>query len=799
MLNVSIGTQIPWGGKNMKTAWWKLVIVVVVAVVIAGAIASQLAKRADEKQRTPDFQAQAKEREEALLKQEANIKGPLERVEIPATEAEFSKQSHEFFRRITVQSYEKYGNKSVKWDDAAVELLELTAARLAQVEDEPTDKELLAAAEKVMATDCDDQLVSVAIGLALLLDGRPNEARIYAYKVNGQQVARTYTVTKPDGSVSKRTSSGPIHSYYISFLGNLVGGRACAAIGGSELQSKAASYEVAINALASGLTSEKMEPGDDRVIVVWVMRALCDWLDGSADKLVEKLTDTAGVDPWVKAVLLGQAEIRLAWKNRGDGWASTVTEEGWKGFRSHLALARSHLVRAWEFRPEYPEAPALMITVVGGGDVGQGETGRVWFDRAVAAQFDYMRAYTRHMWFLRPRWGGSHEAMYSFGQECAATKRFDTCVPGMLYAAAQAVGEERYEQGADFWRKPGVYGELVSTFKGMLAEPDGPCDVKRTKTRWAASAWRAGEYKEAGRLLAGLGCGIRMDVLRSDFGTTVREIRGDIAVQTSGQAKAVAAALADGEQHPGRAAATLRALRNSLPGAEAKAWVQGQIVSMGMRQALAGIQWHDVTPDRDLAGWRTVCGDWRAEPDGTITARHDGEGTALFLAEPVEGNYEVRGVSLLPGTRALSAAGVYFEAEMVLGGAYASLFSYEAQSGDAKLSGMRLLQTHTQRAWILRENHFHIQVWESQVAAWLDGDLIFRGIPLKEPDPPLFPVHIGIGAGGTAQEGVSAQYRKIEIRRMTSQPTWYIAPLLAPGQQSVVTPPVSRPGYGDDS
>ncbi len=781
----------------MKTAWWKLAIVVVVAVVIAGAIASHMAKRTDKVLIAAQPQIDAKKRKEKLLKQEADFKGPLDRVEIPETEAEFDEQCHAFFRRITVESYEKYGNKSIKWDAEATELLELTAAYLTHGADEPTHKELLAAAEKVVATDCDDELVSVAVGQALLLAGRPNEARIYAYKVNGQSVVRTYTVTAPDGSVRKRTSSGPIHSYYISFLGDLVGGRACGMIGGSEMNSMTASYEVAINALMSGLTSEKMEPGDDRVIAAWVMREMCGSLAGHTDKLVTSLTDRTGLDLWVKSVLLGHAEIREAWKSRGGGWASTVTEEGWKGFKSHLAQARVHLLRAWELRPEYPEAPAMMIRVVGGGDVEQGETTRLWFDRSVAAQMDYTSAYDAHMWFLRPRWGGSHEAMYSFGQECAATGRFDTHVPALLYGAVQAIAEQRFERGKEFWREPGVYGSVAKTFEGMLAEPDCPCCAAWTKTMWAAAAWRAGEYEQTTRLLAELGDNVDADALRGDFGTTVREIRGDVAVQTSSHAAAVATALADGEQNPGRAAATLRALKNSLPGAEAKAWVQGQIVSMGVRQALAGTQWHDVTPDRDLAGWRIITGDWRAEPNGTITARHDGEGTALFLAEPMQGNYEVRGVSLLPGTRALSTAGVYFEAEMVLGGACASLFSYEAQSGEAKLYGMRIIGQPTQRAWVLRENRFHIQVWESHVAAWLDGDLTFRGKQLKEPEPPLLPVHIGLGAGGTAQEGVSAQYRDIEIRRLTSQPTWYTPPILRPGEQSRVTPPVDRPGYGD--
>ncbi len=44
------------------------------------------------------------------------------------------------------------------------------------------------------------------------------------------------------------------------------------------------------------------------------------------------------------------------------------------------------------------------------GDAPQpGEDARTWFDRAVAAQFDYWPAYQARLVFLQPRWGGSYE------------------------------------------------------------------------------------------------------------------------------------------------------------------------------------------------------------------------------------------------------------------------------------------------------------------------------------------------------------------------------------------------------
>ena len=46
---------------------------------------------------------------------------------------------------------------------------------------------------------------------------------------------------------------------------------------------------------------------------------------------------------WLALVLEGEYEINEAWKARGGGYADTVTEEGWKGFRQHLAQAANVL------------------------------------------------------------------------------------------------------------------------------------------------------------------------------------------------------------------------------------------------------------------------------------------------------------------------------------------------------------------------------------------------------------------------------------------------------------------------
>lgn len=146
--------------------------------------------------------------------------------------------------------------------------------------------------------------------------------------------------------------------------------------------------------------------------------------------------------PWLFNMIRGTYEIDEAWEHRGGDVASTVTKEGWSGFEMHLKLAGRVLTEAWEMRPEYPEAAAQMIKVAMAGHAGPGETERLWFDRAVAAQMDYFPAYISFLQSIEPRWGGSHRELEAFSQECLETGRYDTGVPWIYFIAIRKIATE---------------------------------------------------------------------------------------------------------------------------------------------------------------------------------------------------------------------------------------------------------------------------------------------------------------------------------------------------------------------
>ncbi|MCM8540531.1 MAG: hypothetical protein NE328_09670 [Lentisphaeraceae bacterium] len=160
-------------------------------------------------------------------------------------------------------------------------------------------------------------------------------------------------------------------------------------------------------------------------------------IDNFYENFIKK---SENVKPWLKELTSGMYHTEKAWHFRGGGYANTVKEEGWKEFGKHLKIAAEHLKKAHSLKPENPEAASKLIAISMGG--GTKEPVRFWFDKAVAAELDHEAAYRAILWAYRPRWGGSHEKMLSFGRECIETGQYDTIVPSMMIEAIKDIKSE---------------------------------------------------------------------------------------------------------------------------------------------------------------------------------------------------------------------------------------------------------------------------------------------------------------------------------------------------------------------
>lgn len=106
--------------------------------------------------------------------------------------------------------------------------------------------------------------------------------------------------------------------------------------------------------------------------------------------------------------------LDLAWRWRGTAYASKVSEEGWHGFQSELAIARQILESKGE--KAYPEYYVLMEVVA----LGQGwkkEEFMKLFQQATTIEPDYPDFYTEAAWYLLPRWHGEKGEWEKFAEE----------------------------------------------------------------------------------------------------------------------------------------------------------------------------------------------------------------------------------------------------------------------------------------------------------------------------------------------------------------------------------------------
>ncbi len=104
--------------------------------------------------------------------------------------------------------------------------------------------------------------------------------------------------------------------------------------------------------------------------------------------------------------------VEAAWRERGGGWASSVSSEGWDGFRRNLELAELRLAQAYSLNPGAYVACKEMVTVKM-GQCDLVERG-LWFERAIEIKPSYLAAYVAQAWALYPRWGGSEAEVLEF-------------------------------------------------------------------------------------------------------------------------------------------------------------------------------------------------------------------------------------------------------------------------------------------------------------------------------------------------------------------------------------------------
>lgn len=641
-----------------------------------------------------------------------------------------------FANKYAPLAYQVIGIHNPKWNKPALELMQV-GARYNTGRAEQT--ELVTSAKKLMSTGCTDPAVKYLIGVSLMVQDHFQEAAPYI---------REAVVALPRSKYSPVFYWGaPLRLAALEH-----------ALGNDRDTSRLTKLAIAWYAKASA--DKTLVAPEERFLFEGLSTTWPEFMVEHGQEISVAITSQHG-NAWLSQVIAGQYEIDQAWKARGGGWASEVTETGWQGFDAHQALARSHLTAAWKLRPNYPEAPTYMIKVVMGGSHKAGESCRLWFDRAVAAQFDYEEAYNFYLTTLLPRWGGSHEEMYQFGKECLATKRFDTNVPLWLFNVAKTI--DRMEDDPDFWRRSDVYADLRTMFNGYLASAPGK--RKENLSLWLAVDWRSGRYDKARSLLKKLGDDIdsyafeQIFIIRHD--RPVSEIYAMTGPLKAQLIKANRLSITD---QANKALPILETALKENREAKAETYLRERLAAIRVEAGMAK-DWTPL-PTEELYGWEEYFAYWAALPEATLRLDDAPRIGALVWSGQTPERFEVSGDLEFTGGSPKLAAGlaVGFK-KNAFGQASTCLIS---RGGTVTITSYKSTPVIGKIESPADRYPFLIRFEGQQVTVLVNGKQVVQGKVDRNPSPESLPGYLAlyVKTAVTNEGNKTVQFKDLKMRRL---------------------------------
>lgn len=474
---------------------------------------------------------------------------------------------------------------------------------------------------------------------------------------------------------------------------------------------------------------------------------------------------------WLALVLDGDRHINEAWKARGNGWANTVTKEGWQGFNENLAEARKELTQAWNLQPSLPLAPCRMMTVAL-GDSGI-EDMRVWFDRTLAAQIDYPGAWSELLWGLRPCWYGSEAAMLAFGKTAINTGRFDTDVPHQFIDSVSDVESEmKLPPGRHIYGRADLWPEFQKMYRGYIAEPAQSPRRDGWRTSYAVVAYFAGKYDVAREQLEALNWKLAPENL-SDWGVDLSLMPLEVAARTGPLGTKISAAeYARATSEVGTALKRYTDLA-SVPTADArtKDFIQRRLAQLAVEQRLQEGKWVDLLPAADHDhDWVFSFGKTRRLADGALEVECGPKGHMLFSRARTGRNFEVRG-----RFETVRSSNKNFQAGLVMGvpdfdgyNWYGFRLKRHGEEGDVVSFGRGWTRKQIAQHVVLNDvtNSFDFILQNDQVTASVNGVEIFHQAALpaviQVPDNSYL---VGLGAFSDSTNAV-VRYRDVQIRQL---------------------------------
>jgi hypothetical protein len=672
-----------------------------------------------------------------------------ERLGIPAgSEAPSSRvfiaQRREFHRRMVIGAFDAVGQRDDRWSKPARQFLELW---IEWTDDEDPTKalaELKSAGKAAIEAGCDDPMVHCLYGRVLEQTERPEEWLPYFQKANEGFAATKY------GVLYRLWAAHDCQLAYEQ-LGQL---------------DLAAPYKSSTTELLlKTLSSDDYRPDEQRVLLAHVL-GVWDAIPFSEKRqLFTVVQDLPGVHPWLRNTMNGKFEIDLAWAERGGGWANEVNNESWKGFAEHLQKAYERLFAAWQSDPHAPEPAAELINVANAGGTPPDQGPRYWFERAVSAEYDFLRAYRLYRDALLPRWGGSVEELHAFACECLATKRYDSRVPFEYFEIVNTIATD-FQGDPEFFEQPGVFDNLVQMNEGYLIQSEASGKQNWCRSFAAAVAWRCKRWEEGRRFIDQMG-GPPDEEAFSRLGVTPEMALGEIDARSSGEWSpklSEAEAFYRGGQFAS-AANTYRTLLAALPANRpAAGFLKDGLRNADLLQRFHNGEWVDITPDLRGSQWKPVAGEWTIDNQGWLTGVPNWNGMSLMCELKFGRRVEFRGDARF-GTASVIGDnfGVFFGPKAM---GPRNSFNLHLPQHACIWEGSQRLAVND--AAILRDNQFHIQRWDNEVSTSLNGSPIQFAVQFNSEDDDETAL-VGVG-GHYRRPNAAIQFRNLQVRLLKERP-----------------------------
>jgi hypothetical protein len=676
-----------------------------------------------------------------------------------------------WFERNVIQAYRKVGHRNPKWDAAAEAFLRESAPSFLGLAPAAT-QDLRARAKGILEAGCDDPAVLYFAAQAWVAKDQQSRE---ASELFERAVAGMHDTAYPRG-VARFVASGLRADYDQREEGT---------------GKRAALDPVELRWFKESLTDGSYAPDEDVVFATHVMSGTGNWLfRRNLAAVGSAVESTPWIDPWVRLLLAGERHVDEAWNARGTKFSSKVKPEEWKGMNESLAAARKALSESWRLRSDRPEAATAMIAVAM-ADSAQGETPRLWFDRAVAARFDYMPAYDALQNALRWRWSGDPDALLALARECAATRRFDTEVPLFAFRTVQRIEFDLFQEArreGEFddpekgrqaaaaavlppspYKDDDVY-EMVSTVLMRYRRNPGTVRWQRYASYQVVVDYKAERYQEARKVLDELS-GVLEPAAREAVGGPLPEAR----------IYALASPLGSDVKHAedldrtGKIAQALVLLEKARTTALAHAlpYFDQRLAAGRIEADLAASKAATPFSTKTLAGWTPVNGTWKVESDGALVVTSDARGHLVVGDARVGPDIEISAdIEIASTSNGQFQAGIVLGRDISIG--TRDWFSFRVKKTAHEGEVVYFSQNFFQPPRLIPHpvglrSHVVVQSWDGHLWAYVDGKPVVTDYVPEWRMTRSRDVQVGFGAY-VNDNTIVVRYRSVRLRRLTAPP-----------------------------